>query len=461
MAADSYSLSLEGLGIEQPYSMQAEQSVLGAILLDPACVDTAVQTLRPEMFYERHNRAIYTEILTQVTNSEPIDVVILADRLAADPIFTSAKDSKVYLAELADTVPSLSNLPYYVNLVYEKYIKRLLMEHARELLEQAGDDVGSETMLESAEQKLYEIRSGRDTSSIQPLKLAILDIMQHLTLLSGENRDDYLGIPTGFTYLDKVLSGLSRSDLLILAARPGMGKTSFALNIAMNVAHKDHAVAIFSLEMTKDQLAARILSSEARLDSHLFRSGGLKDEDWRDLTQTSELIGPLPVHLDDTPAITIPEMKSKIRRLNNSLVAAGKKPVGLIIIDYLQLMSGTKRTENRVQEISEITRNLKIMAKDLKVPVIALSQLSRSAEKNRTDHRPMLSDLRDSGSIEQDADIVMFLYREAYYEKDNPEVDMMSAECIVAKNRHGETATVNMVWDGAHTRFYEKDFAHE
>ena len=325
------------------------------------------------------------------------------------------------------------------------------------MLGQIGEDAESKAILESAEQKLYEIRSGRDTSSVQSLKFAMLDIMQHLQNLNGPNKADYLGIPTGYSYLDHVLSGLSRSDLVILAARPGMGKTSFALNIAMNVVRQNVPAIIFSLEMTKDQLAGRILSAEARVDSHLFRTGVESDDEWEDLTNTSELLGPLPLFLDDTSGITIPEMKSKIRRQNQGLMASGKKKLGLVVIDYLQLMGTGRRSENRVQEVSEITRSLKIMAKDLNVPIVVLSQLSRSTEKGRNDHRPMLSDLRDSGSIEQDADIVMFLYREAYYQKDDPDVDVMSAECIVAKNRHGETATVELVWDGAHTRFYEKD----
>lgn len=458
MAKADYGLSLEGMGIQQPYSMQAEQSVLGAAVLDPICVDTIVQVLRPEMFYVRQNRAVYTEIMTMVTNSEPIDVVILADRLATDAAFPSVVEARAYLAELADTVPSLSNLPHYVELVYEKYIKRLLMEQAREVLEQAADDIDSKIMLESAEQKLYEIRSGRDSSSTQQLKYAILDIMAHLQQLAGPNRKDYLGIPTGFSYLDHKLTGLGRSDLIILAARPGMGKTSFALNIATNVAKQGVPVIIFSLEMTKDQLAARILSSEAAVDSHLFRHGIEKESDWEDLTRVSEMIGPLPMYLDDTSSITIPEMKSKIRRINRTAAAGGQKPVGLVIIDYLQLMSSGKRNENRVQEISEITRNLKIMAKDLHVPVISLSQLSRSAEKGRADHRPMLSDLRDSGSIEQDADVVLFLYRDSYYNSDDAEeTDTEVAQCIIAKNRHGETASVDMIWDGAHTRFLEMD----
>lgn len=457
---DEPSISLESLGIEVPYSMPAEQSVIGAALLDPGCVDTIIQTLRPEMFYVRQNRAVFTEILTLVTNSQPIDVVMLVDRLSHDPAFTSPEDVKTYLAEVADTVPSLSNLQHYINLVYEKYIKRLLVEQARETLEMAGEGLDSKMMLESAEQKLYEIRSGRDTSDTQQLKYAILDIMSHLQKLAGPNRKEYLGIPTGYNYLDRKLTGLGRSDLIILAARPGMGKTSFALNIAMNVAKQNIPVAMFSLEMTKDQLAGRILSAEALVDSYLFRTGVERESDWEDLTRVSEILGPLPMHLDDTSQITIPEMKSKIRRINRNSLNAGHKPIGLVLIDYLQLMSSGKRTENRVQEISDITRNLKIMAKDLNVPVIALSQLSRSTEKGRADKRPMLSDLRDSGSIEQDADVVIFLYREAYYENDDPETDLSAAQVIIAKNRHGETATVDMVWDGAHTRFMEVDTSH-
>lgn len=456
MARDNQSLTWEAIGIEPPYSMTAEQSVLGAALIDPASADEMMRQLRPEMFFVRQNRAVFTEIITLVTNSQPVDIVMLVDRLGSGDAFTTADDAKTYLAELADTLPALSHLPHYIGIVREKYVKRLLMEQAREILEQAADDIEAKVMLESAEQKLYEIRSGRDSGEPQPLKYAILDIMSHLQRLAGPDRKDYLGIPTGFSYLDKKLTGLGRSDLIILAARPGMGKTSFALNVGVNVAKQGVPVAIFSLEMTRDQLAGRILASEARLDSGLFRTGIEKDSDWEDLTRMSEILGPLPMHLDDSSGITIPEMKSKIRTINRRAHVAGQKPVGLVIIDYLQLMSLGRRNENRVQEISEITRNLKIMAKDLNVPIVTLSQLSRSTEKGRSNHRPVLSDLRDSGSIEQDADVVLFLYRDAYY-NDDPEVELTTAECIISKNRHGDTATVEMVWDGEHTRFTERD----
>ncbi len=460
MARGEMGLSLESLGVQQPYSMTAEQSVLGAALLDQSAVDLIMQALRAEMFFVRQNRAVFSEIQTLVETSQPVDVVLLAERLSYDALFESSSAAKSYLAELADTVPSLSNLPSYVHLVHDKYVKRQLMDEARKILEQAADDVDSQMMLESAEQRLYDIQEGRDTSEVQQLKFAIIDIMSHLQNLSGPNRKDYLGIPTGYSYLDKKLTGMGRSDLIILAARPGMGKTSFALNIASNVAEQNLPVVIFSLEMTKEQLAGRILSSKALVDSKIFRSGVEKDSDWEDLTRMTELMGNLPLFLDDTSMITIPEMKSKIRQINRTARAAGRKKVGLVVIDYLQLMSSGRRTENRVQELSEITRNLKIMAKDLDVPVMALSQLSRSTEKGRADHRPMLSDLRDSGSIEQDADVVMFLYRDAYYD-DGPDTDLGTAQVIIAKNRHGETANVDMVWDGAHTRFMEVDHKYQ
>ena len=282
--------------------------------------------------------------------------------------------------------------------------------------------------------------------------------------LSGADRDKFAGIPTGFNYLDTVLTGLGRSDLIILAARPGMGKTSFALNIATNVARQQKVpTIIFSLEMTCEQLTDRILSSTANIDSQAFRTGRLNNSDWNDFAQATSLLYNAPIYMDDSSGISVPEIKAKIRTINQD---PKKEKIGLVIIDYLQLMQSAKRTESRVQEISDITRNLKIMAKELNVPVIALSQLSRAAEKTtgRSDHRPQLSDLRDSGSIEQDADIVLFLYRAAYYNSQNGEDNQANeneAECIVAKNRHGETSVVRLGWDGAHTRFSNLDVTHE
>ena len=458
-------LNLESMGVNLPYSMQAEQSVLGAALLQADIIPELVELLRPEMFYARQNGQIFAEMVRLFTAGQTVDFVTLLDAVTGEGVFESADAAKVYLTGLAETVPSISNVQAYAKIVQEKYLVRQLMGAAKDILEQSGEEPDADLLLESAEQKIYEIRSGRDTSALTSISSVIVDTLVNLQKIAGPDRDKYAGIPTGFTYLDTVLTGMGRSDLIILAARPGMGKTSFALNIATNVAKKQKIpVAIFSLEMTKDQLTSRILSAEAGIDSQAFRTGKLKEEDWDDLARASEMLHDAPIYMDDTSGITIPEVKAKIRRINQD---PSRPDIGLVIIDYLQLMTSGRRTENRVQEISDITRNLKIMAKELNVPVIALSQLSRSAEKatGRSDHRPQLSDLRDSGSIEQDADVVLFLYRQAYYNShqdgaEEQQADEHTAECIVAKNRHGETSTVQLGWDGAHTRFMNPDFSH-
>lgn len=458
-------LNLESMGVNLPYNMQAEQSVLGAALLQADIIPELVELLRPEMFYARQNGQIFAEMVRLFTAGQTVDFVTLLDAVTSEGVFESADAAKVYLTGLAETVPSISNVQAYAKIVQEKYLVRQLMGAAKDILEQSGEEPDADLLLESAEQKIYEIRSGRDTSALTSISSVIVDTLVNLQKIAGPDRDKYAGIPTGFTYLDTVLTGMGRSDLIILAARPGMGKTSFALNIATNVAKKQKIpVAIFSLEMTKDQLTSRILSAEAGIDSQAFRTGKLKEEDWDDLARASEMLHDAPIYMDDTSGITIPEVKAKIRRINQD---PSRPDIGLVIIDYLQLMTSGRRTENRVQEISDITRNLKIMAKELNVPVIALSQLSRSAEKatGRSDHRPQLSDLRDSGSIEQDADVVLFLYRQAYYNShqdgaEEQQADERTAECIVAKNRHGETSTVQLGWDGAHTRFMNLDFSH-
>ena len=458
-------LNLESMGVNLPDSMQAEQSVLGAALLQADIIPELVETLRPEMFYARQNGQIFAEMVRLFTAGQTVDFVTLLDAVVGESVFDSPDAAKVYLTGLAETVPSISNVQAYAKIVQEKYLVRQLMGAAKTSLEQSSDESDADLLLESAEQKIYEIRSGRDSSALTSISSVIVDTLVNLQKISGPDRDKYAGIPTGFTYLDTVLTGLGRSDLIILAARPGMGKTSFALNIATNVAKKQKIpVAIFSLEMTKDQLTSRILSAEAGIDSQAFRTGKLSDEDWDDLARASEMLHSAPIYMDDTSGITIPEVKAKIRRINQD---PGRPNIGLVVIDYLQLMTSGKRTENRVQEISDITRNLKIMAKELNVPVIALSQLSRAAEKTsgRSDHRPQLSDLRDSGSIEQDADVVLFLYRAAYYNStsgggETAQADENVAECIVAKNRHGEVSTVQLGWDGAHTRFLDIDFNH-
>ena len=442
----SNELNLESVGINLPYNMQAEQSVLGAVLLKPDTLTDLVEIIKPEMFYTRQNAQIWTEMLRLFTNDQTIDFVTLLDAVVSDGVFPSADEAKIYLTGLAETVPSISNVKAYAQIVQEKYLVRQLMGVAKDILQDAGDEPDADLLLENAE---------------TPLSSSMVETLTNLQKISGPDADKYKGIPTGFRLLDTVLTGLGRGDLVILAARPGMGKTSFALNIATRVAMQQKVpVAIFSLEMTKEQLTNRILSSEAGIDSQAFRTGALRAEDWEYLALATEKLHDAPIYMDDTSGITITEMKAKIRRVNQD---PARPNVGLIVIDYLQLMTTGQRSENRVQEISSITRNLKIMAKELNVPIIALSQLSRAVEKqgNNSSHRPQLSDLRDSGSIEQDADCVLFLYRDSYYASQNPdgaEVDADTAECIVAKNRHGETSTVPLGWDGAHTRFMDVDF---
>ena len=454
-------LSLSSLGIQLPYNMQAEQSVLGAALMDETILNRLITEMDPDMFYSEQNRAVYEEMRRLFSESEAVDVITLVDSLAQNGVFKGADDAKVYITRIAETVPAISNVDSYIKIVKEKYQTRRLIEAARDILQQSSEESDSDLLLESAEQKLYDIRNGQDRSGVKTIQESILEVIDTMQKLSGADRDKFAGIPTGFNYLDNILTGLGRSDLIILAARPGMGKTSFALNIATNVARLQKIpTVIFSLEMTKEQLTNRILSAEAGIDSQAFRTGALRAEDWEYLALATEKLHDAPIYMDDTSGITITEMKAKIRRVNQDPT---RPNVGLIVIDYLQLMTTGQRSENRVQEISSITRNLKIMAKEMNVPIIALSQLSRAVEKqgNNSSHRPQLSDLRDSGSIEQDADCVLFLYRDSYYASQNPdgaEVDADTAECIVAKNRHGETSTVPLGWDGAHTRFMDVDF---
>ena len=374
-------VSLASLGIQRPYSMQAEQSVLGAALVDETVLNRLITDMEPEMFYSDQNRAIYETMRSLYTESEAVDIVTLVNALASNKTFASADDAKVYLARIAETLPSVSNVDSYFKIVKEKYQGRRLIDAARSILNETASGEDADLLLESAEQKIYDIRSGRDKSGVKTIRESILEVIDTMQKLSGADRDKFAGIPTGFNYLDTVLTGLGRSDLIILAARPGMGKTSFALNIATNVARQQKVpTIIFSLEMTCEQLTDRILSSTANIDSQAFRTGRLNNSDWNDFAQATSLLYNAPIYMDDSSGISVPEIKAKIRTINQD---PKKEKIGLVIIDYLQLMQSAKRTESRVQEISDITRNLKIMAKELNVPVIALSQLSRAAEKHR------------------------------------------------------------------------------
>lgn len=435
-----------------PYSPEAEQAVLGAIILDSTVFDKVLDHIKaPDFFYVAIHKLIFEQMMNMVNFGTAIDFVTLLDKLKQNKGFDEST-GKTYLYDLANNCPSISNAEEYARVVAEKYQLRRLILASRQSIDEAIEGAENPSvLLDSAEQKLFDIRNGAQTSGLERIDSVILQTFDRLDSLNKEADDGIRPVPTGIGDLDRMITGLNRSDLIILAARPGMGKTSFALNIARNVACQSmKTVAFFSLEMSKEQLASRLLSSEARVGGTKLRTGKLSDEEWGRLIPASDVLKKANLFLDDTSTITITDMKSRLRRL-------GK--VDLVVIDYLQLMASGRRIDNRVQEISAITRSLKVMAKEMNVPIITLSQLSRASEQRTTDHRPQLSDLRDSGSIEQDADIVLFLYREGYYDKDGggsdaaPTTDMNSGECIVAKNRHGETSTVKLHWQGEYMRF--------
>ncbi|MGN0558220.1 MAG: replicative DNA helicase [Acutalibacteraceae bacterium] len=439
-------------GLNLPYSPEAEQAVLGAVILEPVCLDRVVGILpKPDYFHVTTHRVIYRAMLEMFADGLTVDVVTLLETLKRDKDFDEAT-GKTYLFQLANNCPSYSNVEVYARIVRDKFEVRQLISAARDIVEDAsGGEYEPSVLLDSAEQRIFDIRRGKNVNGMQRIDEVIIETFDRLDALNSETDDKMKPIPSGISDLDRVITGLNRSDLILLAARPGMGKTSFALNIARYVSvTAKKKVAFFSLEMTKEQLASRLLSTEGLVEGTKLRTGKLSEEEWQRLVAAGDVLSKADMYLDDTPGISVGEMKAKLRRLKN---------VDLVVIDYLQLMASGKRIDNRVQEISEITRNLKIMAKELNVPLITLSQLSRSSEK-REDHRPQLSDLRDSGSIEQDADIVLFLYREGYYDKNRddesdaaPSTDQNSGECIVAKNRHGAMNTVKLHWQGEFMRF--------
>lgn len=428
---------------EVPYNLEAEQTVLGALLLDPESLTLAMNYIKAESFYVTKHRDLFKIIVQQFSLGVTSDAITVINEAVKEGIFESTTAGKEYLAAIMEGVPTTKNIESYCKIVEEKYYVRSLINAAKDIIEAAQGQDNAMSLLDYAEQKIYDVRQGRSSDGMSRIDEVVLDAYDELGRKSGPDKEKYLGAKSGFSDLDSVITGLNKSDLLIVAARPAMGKTSFVLNIASNVArrNKDSEVVVFSLEMSKEQLVTRMLSSESLVESEYLMKGNISGDQWSKLAEGAERLSGMNIYLDDTAGITVPQMKAKIRRLKNP---------GLIIIDYLQLMNSSRRIDNRVNEISEITRQLKLMAKELNVPVITLSQLSRSVE-SRTDKRPILSDLRESGSIEQDADIVMFLYRDGYYNKTNP--DQTLAECIVAKNRHGETGTVNLRWNGQYTLF--------
>ena len=437
-------------GVNLPYNPDAEQSVLGCVLLDGGVLGEIVGTLHPEHFYAQMNRDIFAVMTQMYMTSERIDVVTVLDACMRQGVFESADDAKKYLATVMEAVPSVSSIAKYAGIVTEKYLLRSLILASKEIIDAAS--AGAENandIVDYAEQRIYDIRAGVENKSLTHISGIVFDRVKALNELvkvtaANGGQPVMSGLPTGFLELDRRIFGLNRSDLLILAARPGMGKTSFAMNIAVNVGKKyrDKQICVFSLEMSKEQIVARMINSEALLPSEAMKTGKVAADKWKQIMESADMLSQLPIYIDDTPGCNVSTIKSKLRRMKN---------LGVVIIDYLQLMTAVSNFHgNRVAEISEITRQLKVMAKELNVPVIALSQLARGPEQ-RPDKRPLLSDLRDSGSIEQDADIVMFLYRNAYYDKTDPNQNV--CECIVAKNRHGETGTAYLGWQGEYTRF--------
>ncbi len=437
-----------------PYNLDAEQAVLGAILLDGQNnMPKASAKLHPEHFYIKLHSDIYAVMSQMFALSETIDIVTAINSCMKQSVFENDTEARVYLTKLMEFVPSISSIDKYIEIVEERYTRRQLIAIANDILENATtQEAGTSSLLDLAERRIYEIRNENQVRGLVKLEGIVVGLLNDLSeKCANPELQNSGGLKSGFPSLDKYIYGLNKSDLIILAARPGMGKTSFAMNIATNAAkyHKDKSICVFNLEMSKEQLVSRMLSSEGRIPSERMKTGRFDSEQWRSLCDAAVALSSMNIYIDDSSVITINEMKAKLRRINN---------LGLIVIDYLQLMSTGRRDLNRVNEISELTRNLKIMAKELNVPVITLSQLSRSAEK-KDDKRPMLSDLRDSGSIEQDADIVLFLYREGYYDK-GEDSDQRACQCIIAKNRHGETKDVPMMWDGQYTRFTDVEYVH-
>lgn len=432
------------LGKVPPHDIEAEQAVIGSMLTDQEAVYAAIERLKPEDFYREDNKQIYTAILNIYNKAEPIDIITLKAELSSMGKL-DAVGGLEYIVELPEKVPTTANVDRYIKIVEEKSLLRNLIRAANEILSSGyaqEDDV--ENIVDHAEKKIFDVMQKKSQKGYTTIKDVLVESFTKLEELYNQ-KEHITGVPTGFAELDKKTAGLHGSELILIAARPAMGKSAFALNIGSYAATRANVpVAIFSLEMSKEQVGNRILCSEALVDSNNVRTGELNDEELGKLAETSGELSQAPIYIDDTPCISVMEIRAKCRKLKL------EKNIGLVIIDYLQLIQGSGKTSSREQEIAEISRSLKILAKEIEVPVIALSQLSRAVEA-RPDHRPMLSDLRESGSIEQDADIVMFLYRDDYYNEDSEKKNI--AEVIIAKQRAGSTGTVDLAWLGKYTKF--------
>ena len=440
------------LGKIPPHNLEAEQSVLGAMIINKDAINTAVEQLHPEDFYKEANKEIYRSIIELYNRNEPVDLVTLSEELKKRDTLENIGGIQ-YLAELSGGVGLSSNIKYYCDIVEEKSILRRLILSCDNIMAKSYEDSEEvNSIIEQAEKEIFDITQGRHREGFVPIKEVLLDSFSKIEELAA-HQGELTGLTTGFMDIDSKLSGLQDSDLILLAARPSMGKTALGINIAVNSAIKaDASVAIFSLEMSKEQLVQRMISSVAHVDLQKIISGRLDEEEWLKIINIMAPLSQADIFIDDTAGISLLEMKAKCRRLKM------EKGLDLVLIDYLQLMESESRHESRQQEISAISRGLKALAKEMECPVVALSQLSRAPEL-RSDHRPILSDLRESGAIEQDADVVMFLYRDEYYNEDSDKKNI--GEVIIAKHRNGPTGTVELVWKKEYTKFLNKEIYRE
>lgn len=432
-----------------PHSTEAEQSVLGSMLLDQEAVIEAQELLRADDFYKTPHKEIYEAICNIVERKEPVDLITLTEELRKRGTLEDVGGIP-YLSSLSSSVPIAANVKHYAEIVEKKGALRNLIKVSEEIIGLGySSEFKVEEIIEQAEKNIFELSQNRQSEGFMPVDELLSITFDQIEKLY-QNKDGIRGLSTGFIDVDRKLNGLNKTDLVLVAARPAMGKSAFAMNLAQNVAVREKgSVAIFSLEMSKEQLMLRMIAAEAMVDLTKIQNGTLNEKEWMSIASAMSPLSQSRIHFDDTAGISVMEMKSKCRRLKM------EKGLDVVLIDYLQLIQGDRRSENRQQEISAISRNLKMLAKELDCPVVALSQLSRAPEL-RSDHRPILSDLRESGAIEQDADIVMFLYRDEYYYADSERKN--TAELIVAKHRHGETGTINLIWLGQHQKFldYEK-----
>ena len=441
----------ELLSRQVPQSPEAEQAVLGSILIDSRCVKDIIGMLRPEDFYLRQNREIFETVYSMFNYSQVIDPVTVLDKLKENGYYEENTTPK-YIMQLMEITPTAANVKQYAGIVRDKALLRGISQAADEINQTVYEGVGTANeILEVAERKVYSLRRGNMDDALERIGTVMVKLFAHLNELN-QSGEEFPGYSTGLRDLDRRINGLNKSDLIILAARPGMGKTTIALNILSAVAKKaQKTVAFFSLEMSREQLATRLLANESFVENQKLITGRLNDDDWEKISLAGAALSQTDIRVDDNPSITVAEMNALCRRLDN---------LGLVVVDYLQLMTSSgygRQSDNRVQLIGDISRSLKIMAKELNVPVLCLSQLSRAAE-SRPDKRPLLSDLRESGAIEQDADQVLLLYRDDYYNKESPDKNI--AEVIVAKNRHGEQGTVRVQWLPQFFTFSDLDERH-